>query len=149
MQKIINKKLNLLETAEKHGKFTTFLRAVEICELTETLNGEGPFTIFAPNDAAFEKLSEISLSNLFQPSNIERLRSLLKFHIINGKMMKADMGKIESTETLLGQSIKIEGTHGLRVNNVSAQATDLEAANGVIHVINNVLQPNKVAVNNR
>lgn len=140
----MDKKLNVLEQAAAHGKLNTFIKALAAAELSDTLKGAGPFTIFAPTDAAFAKLSEITLSNLFVPSSFEKLKALLKYHVALSKLMSADAGKKDDAATLNGQHLKIDGSNGLRVNNVSVQTADIEASNGVIHIINNVLMPAKV-----
>lgn len=141
----MEKKLNVIETAESRGKFNTFSKAIVAAELSETLAGEGPFTIFAPSDEAFAKLSETTLSNLLQPQNVEKLKALLKYHVVSGKLMTSEMEKKQSTPTLHGQDVKIEAVNGVRVNNVSVHTADIEASNGVVHIINNVLMPSKVA----
>ena len=145
----MNKKLNVIETAETHGKFNTFTRALEFTGLSEMLKDEGPFTVFAPSDAAFDKLSDITLNNLSQPQNIEKLRALLKYHIVSGKLMTADMENQNDTQTLHGQNVKIDRSNGVRINNVSVHTGDIEASNGVIHLINNVLMPSKVTGSTR
>jgi uncharacterized surface protein with fasciclin (FAS1) repeats len=141
----MDKKPNIIETAETHGKFKTFTEALKAANLSEMLEGEDSFTVFAPSDAAFAKLSETILSNLFHPQNIEKLKAFLKYHIVSGKMMSDDVEKRGETATLNGQHIKMENSNGIRVNNVSVQTTDIEAGNGVIHLINNVLMPSKVS----
>lgn len=140
----MDQKLDIIKTAESHGKFNTFTKALATTELSDVLKGEGPFTIFAPTDAAFEKLSETTLGNLLVPSNVEKLKILLGYHVISGKLMSADVGKRDDAATLNGQHVKIDNSNGLRVNNVSVQTADIEASNGVIHIINNVLMPAKV-----
>jgi uncharacterized surface protein with fasciclin (FAS1) repeats len=141
----MDNKSNIVETAETHGKFTTFTKALKLTELSNELGKEGEFTIFAPTDAAFAKLAETTLSNLFLPQNVDKLKALLKYHIVSGKLMSTDMEKRSDNATLNGQNIKIDSTNGVRVNNVTVQTADIEASNGVIHIINNVLMPSKVA----
>ena len=141
----MDNKSNIVETAETHGKFNTFIKALKSTEFSNELGSEGPFTVFAPTDAAFAKLSETTLSNLFLPANVDKLKALLKFHVVSGKLMSADMEKRSDNATLNGQNIKIDSTNGVRVNNVTVQTADIEASNGVIHIINNVLMPAKVA----
>lgn len=141
----MNKNLNVIEKAEKYGKFSTFTKALEYTGLSELLRDEGPYTVFAPSDAAFAKLSDITLNNLSQPQNVEKLRALLKYHIVSGKLMAADMGEQNDTETLHGQHIKIDSSNGVRINHVSVETADIEASNGVIHLINNVLMPSKIS----
>jgi uncharacterized surface protein with fasciclin (FAS1) repeats len=141
----MNNKSNIVETAQTHGKFTTFIKALKLTELSDELGKEGEFTVFAPTDAAFAKLSETTLSNLFLPRNVDKLKTLLKYHIVSGKLMSADMEKRSDNATLNGQNVKIDSSNGVRVNNVTVQTADIEAGNGVIHLINNVLMPSKVA----
>jgi uncharacterized surface protein with fasciclin (FAS1) repeats len=142
----MEQKLDLIETATNAGKFTTFLKAVEAAGLTNTFKGEEQFTIFAPTDEAFARLSEITLNSLLKPENVERLKSVLTYHVLPGKMMSTDMGKKEDVPTVFGQTLKIESSNALRINNVSIQKPDIEATNGVIHIINSVLTPAKTVV---
>ena len=135
--------LDLIETAAKAGKFTTFLKVVEAAGLTETFKGQEQFTIFAPTDEAFARLPEITLSSLLKPENVERLKAVLSYHVLPVKMMSSEMGKKADVPTLLGQTLKIESSNALRINNVNIQKADIEASNGVLHVINSVLTPAK------
>lgn len=141
----MNQKLNIIETAKNHGKFNSFMKALEETGLSETLKEDGPFTVFAPSDSAFAKLSDTVLNNLAHPQNAEKLKALVKYHIVSGKLMSNEMEKRNDTATLNGQNIKIDNTNGVRVNNVSVQTADIEASNGVIHLLNNVLMPAKVS----
>jgi uncharacterized surface protein with fasciclin (FAS1) repeats len=142
----MDNKLNIIETAEKAGKFTTFTKALTATGLDETLKGDGPFTIFAPSDEAFNKLHENSLANLMRPENMGKLKATLMYHVLPGKLMAGEMEKKSTAiETMHGQTLKVETSNGVRVNNVTVQNPDIEASNGVIHVINNVLMPSKSA----
>ena len=142
---IMEQNLDLIETAANAGKFNTFLKAVEAAGLTETFKGDKQFTIFAPTDEAFARLSETTLGALLKPENVERLKAVLSYHVLPGKMMSTEMGKKADVPTLLGQTLKIESSNALRINNVNIQKPDLEATNGVLHIINSVLMPAKAA----
>ncbi len=139
----MEQKLDLIETAANAGRFTTFLKAVETAGLTQTFKGDEQFTIFAPTDEAFARLSEITLNSLMKPENVERLKAVLSYHVLPGKMMSTDMGKKVDVPTLLGQTLKIESSNALRINNVSIQKPYMEATNGILYIINSVLMPAK------
>ena len=135
---------NILETAAAKGSFKTFGKAIAHAGMGDTLRGTGPFTVFAPTDAAFEKLPAGKLEILFKPENKEELVSLLNYHVVNGRKSMADVGKWEAARTVNGQSAPIKMT-GDKVSIDGAQITsaDIDSSNGVIHGIDKVNIPTK------
>jgi uncharacterized surface protein with fasciclin (FAS1) repeats len=133
---------NLLDTAAANGSFKTFARAVDKAGMKETLGGPGPFTIFAPTDAAFEKLPAGKLDQLFKPEGKEELTSILNYHVVNGSRSAADVGKWESAKTVNGQPapIKLAGDT-LSIDGAQVTVADIVSSNGVIHGIDKVNIP--------
>jgi transforming growth factor-beta-induced protein len=132
----------LVDAAVADGRFTTLATAIEAAGLVETLQGEGPFTVFAPTDEAFAKLPAGTLDELLKPENAEQLRNLLLYHVVEGKVMAADVAALEEAETLSGGSIQISAEgDGVLINDANIVTADLETSNGVIHVIDSVLMP--------
>jgi uncharacterized surface protein with fasciclin (FAS1) repeats len=124
------------------GKFTTLVAAVKAAGLVDTLEGPGPFTVFAPTDEAFAKLPAGTLDALLKPENKAKLQSILTYHVVAGKVMAADVVKLTSAKTLEGQSIRIKTVNGgVMVDNAHVIKTDIVTSNGVIHVIDAVLLP--------
>lgn len=135
---------NIPTTAEKAGSFSTLLAAVNAAGLAEALSGEGPFTVFAPTDDAFAALPEGTVETLLKPENRDKLAAILKYHVIPGRIYSDDALKAKKAETLQGQPIKIMAKNGkAMVNKANLVATDIDASNGVIHVIDSVLMPSK------
>ena len=133
---------NIVETAIEAGTFNTLVAAVEAAGLVETLTGEGPFTVFAPNDDAFAALPEGTVENLLLPENIDTLVAVLTYHVIPGAVMSADIAGSElEVETVNGATIAIDATDGVMINDATVIAADIVASNGVIHVIDMVLLP--------
>ena len=138
---------NILEVAGETGSFTTLAAAIKAAGLTEALSGKGPFTVFAPTDEAFQKLPAGTLEMLLKPENKEKLVSILKFHVIQGAVYADQIVTMtESKKTLQDQSFQIKVKDGnVTIGNRAAMAdvtnTDVEASNGVIHVIDTVLMP--------
>ena len=130
---------NIVETAVEAGSFNTLVTAVKAAELVETLSGPGPFTVFAPNDAAFAKLPPGTVEGLLKDK--EKLRAVLTYHVVPGKVMAADVVKVKSAKTVQGQEISIDTTVGVKVDNANVIKTDIECTNGVIHVIDSVILP--------
>jgi uncharacterized surface protein with fasciclin (FAS1) repeats len=124
--------------AKKAG-FKTLTAAVEAAGLAETLSGEGPFTVFAPTDEAFAKLPEGTVENLL--ANPEQLKKVLLFHVVSGKVESAQVVKLDSAKTLNGQTVKIKAKDGVQIDNAKVVKADIEASNGVVHVIDTVLIP--------
>lgn len=131
---------NIVEAAVKDGRFTTLVAAVQAAELAETLQGDGPFTVFAPTDDAFAKLPAGTVEGLLQ--DIPALKNILLYHVVEGKVMAEDVVKLESADTVAGKpiTIKVEGDK-VMVNESQVIITDIKVSNGVIHVIDSVLLP--------
>lgn len=135
-------KKDIVDVAVENGSFTTLAAALTAADLVTTLKGEGPFTVFAPTDEAFSKLPEGTLTMLLLPENKEKLVSVLTYHVVAGKVMAADVMKIDTAATLQGQPVTISTTDGkVMINNANVVTADVEASNGVIHVIDTVLLP--------
>jgi len=128
---------NIVDIAVGADNFKTLVTAVQTADLVETLKSEGPFTVFAPTDEAFAKLPPGTIQTLVQ--NPPQLARILKFHVVSGKLMKADLEKVKSVTSVEGSPIPIDCTDGFEVKNATAIAADIEADNGVIHVIDNVI----------
>jgi len=134
---------NIVETAIDAENFTTLVKAVQAADLVDTLSGPGPFTVFAPTDAAFSKLPAGTLDSVLQ--NKEQLTSILTYHVVSGKYMASDVKKLKSVKTVQGGSVKV-GVHrlfhrGVKVDDAQVIHPDIECTNGVIHVIDSVLMP--------
>ena len=133
---------DIVDTAVGAGSFSTLVAAVKAAGLVETLKGKGPFTVFAPTDEAFAKIPAATLQTLLKPENKAKLASILTFHVVSGKVMAADVVKLTSAKTVNGQEVKIEVVDGkVMVNGAQVVKTDIECANGVIHVIDTVIMP--------
>ena len=134
---------DIVDTAIEAGTFKTLVTAVQAADLVAALKGEGPFTVFAPTDEAFAKLPPGTLDALLKPENRDRLKAVLTFHVVPGKVMAKDAAgaKIELA-TLQGQKVTVDGTGGaVIVNGATVVAADVAASNGVIHVIDRVILP--------
>jgi uncharacterized surface protein with fasciclin (FAS1) repeats len=135
---------NLVDTAAANGSFKTFGKAIERAGMSETLRGTGPFTIFAPTDAAFDKLPAGRLETLFKPENKEELVSLLNYHVVAGRKLVADIGKWETAKTVNGQSAPIKMTDDkVSIDGALVTSADIGSSNGVIHGIDKVNVPTK------
>lgn len=133
---------DIVDIASADGRFTTLVAAVQEAGLVEALKSEGPFTVFAPTDDAFSKLPEGTLEELLMPENSDMLENILLYHVVEGKVMAEDVVMLEEAETLAGQAVKIEVMGDeVMINNAKVIITDIEASNGVIHVIDTVLLP--------
>jgi len=135
---------DIVDTAISAGSFKTLVKAVQAAGLVETLKGKGPFTVFAPTDDAFAKLPKGTVEGLLK--DIPKLKSVLTYHVVPGKVMAADVVKIGSAKTVQGQSIKIDASKwhlhkNVKVNDANIVKTDIVADNGVIHVIDKVILP--------
>ena len=136
------KAANIVETAVAAGSFNTLVAAVQAAGLVETLSGDGPFTVFAPTDEAFAKLPEGTVESLLKPENKDQLVAVLTYHVIPGKVMSADIaGQMVKPTTVQGQSLSIDATDGVKVDNATVVTADIETDNGVIHVIDSVVLP--------
>ena len=135
---------NLVDTAAANGSFRTFGKALDAAGMTETLRGTGPFTVFAPTDAAFEKLPAGKLESLFKPENKEELVSLLNYHVVSGRKTTADVGKWEAARTVNGQSAPIAlNNDQLSIDGALVTSADIGSSNGLIHGIDKVNIPTK------
>lgn len=130
----------IVEIAAGDSNFSTLVAAVKAAGLAETLSGEGPYTVFAPTNEAFAKLPEGTLESLLQDK--EKLAAILTYHVVPGKVMASDVLKLTSATTVQGQDLTIKAENGaVMVNDANVVKTDIEASNGVIHVIDTVLMP--------
>ena len=134
---------DIVDTAVKAGQFNTLAAALKAGGLIETLKGPGPFTVFAPTDAAFAKLPAGTVDNLLKPENKAKLVQILTYHVVPGKIMSASLaGKKTDAKTIEGDDLAIDATmSGVTVNGAKVVSADVAADNGVIHVIDTVLLP--------
>lgn len=137
----MEKQFDIVDTALSAGDFSTLAAALGAAGLIEALKSEGPFTVFAPTDEAFAKIPPQTLGELLQPENKERLKAILTYHVVPGKVTARDVANLNSAITLQGQALKISKQDGVQINNAKVIAPDIEATNGVIHVIDTVLMP--------
>ncbi len=135
---------NLMEAAEASGKFDIWVSAMEAAGLSERLTKDGPFTVFAPTDEAFERLPDGSVEALLQPENRTQLVRLMEYHLAKGRFDSDRLtGRVTHLESLQGAEIQIEGRYDeLLVDAAEAVETDIKSENGVIHAIDNVILPN-------
>jgi len=136
---------NIVETAIEAGSFKTLVAAVTAAGLAETLQGDGPFTVFAPTDEAFAKIPAATLTDLLKPENKEKLAGILTYHVVAGKVTAADVVKLTSAKTVNGQEVKIDAADGVKINNATVTTADVETSNGVIHIVDTVLMPSAAA----
>jgi transforming growth factor-beta-induced protein len=133
----------IVDTAVSAGSFNTLVAALKAADLAETLNGEGPFTVFAPTDEAFAKLPPGTLETLLKPENKGRLQEILTYHVVSGRLMAKDVAKLDSAATVNGKNFTISKNGGaVMVDNAKVLKTDITGSNGVIHVIDSVILPN-------
>jgi uncharacterized surface protein with fasciclin (FAS1) repeats len=131
---------DIVDTAVGAGSLNTLVTAVKAAGLVETLKGEGPFTVFAPTDAAFAKLPKGTLEALLQDK--EKLTAILTYHVVPGKVMAADVVNLKTANTANGKPLNITAANGtVMVNNAKVTQTDIMASNGIIHVIDTVVLP--------
>ena len=134
---------DIVETASEAGSFQTLLTAAEAAGLVDTLKSEGPFTVFAPTDEAFAKLPEGTVEDLLKPENQDQLKAILTYHVVPGKTMSSDLaGKQVEVESVEGSALSIDATgDNVMVDDATGTQADIETDNGVIHVIDSVIQP--------
>ncbi|HKY30742.1 MAG TPA: fasciclin domain-containing protein [Pyrinomonadaceae bacterium] len=137
----MKEKYDVIETANQAGNFRVFLQALETAGLKQTLKDAGPYTIFAPVDDAFAKMPKAKVEGLFKTENKESLQSLLRNHVIAGKLLTADLKGRDETRSMKGEALKIDDRAGLYVNQAQVITPDLKASNGVLHGIDTVLMP--------
>lgn len=133
---------DIVDTAVAAGSFNTLVAAVKAAGLVDTLKGPGPFTVFAPNDAAFAKLPAGTVDDLLRPENRDKLVAILTYHVVPGKVMSGDIaGKTMEVKSVQGGLIDIDARNGVMVDDANVIGTDVAASNGVIHVIDTVIMP--------
>jgi len=137
-------KMDIVDVAASAGSFNTLVAAVKAAGLVETLKSKGPFTVFAPTDAAFAKLPAGTIKSLLKPENKAKLAGILTYHVLSGKVSAADIaGKKLSVVTVQGSKVSINATNGVKIENAQVTKADIEASNGIIHVIDTVILPSK------
>ena len=132
---------DIVDTAVGAGTFNTLVAAVGAADLVDVLKGDGPFTVFAPTDEAFAALPEGTVENLLKPENKDQLIAVLTYHVISGKVMSTDLEDDMMAATVQGSSVTIDLDNGVMVDGANVVAADIEATNGVIHVIDAVILP--------
>jgi uncharacterized surface protein with fasciclin (FAS1) repeats len=128
---------DIVDIAVSAGNFTTLVTAVQAANLVETLKSPGPFTVFAPTDDAFAKLPPGTIQTLVQ--NTPQLARILTYHVVPGRLTQADLAKVDSVTSVEGSPIRIDCSDGFEVKNATVVTADIEADNGIIHVIDNVI----------
>ena len=137
-----HEKKDIVDTAIAAGSFTTLAQALTAAGLVPTLKGAGPFTVFAPTDAAFAKLPAGTLTDLLKPENKEKLKGILTYHVVAGTVLAKDVVNLKTAKTVNGQELKITVKDGtVMVDNAKVTKTDIMCSNGVIHVIDAVMLP--------
>jgi uncharacterized surface protein with fasciclin (FAS1) repeats len=133
---------DIVDTAVAAGSFKTLAAALQAAGLVDTLKGTGPFTVFAPTDEAFAKLPAGTLDTLLKPENKAQLVKILTYHVVAGKVMAADVIKLQTAKTVEGESLAVKVADGkVYVDSAQVVKTDIAASNGVIHVIDSVVLP--------
>jgi len=133
---------DIVDTAVKAGSFNTLAKALKAADLVHILKGQGPFTVFAPTDQAFNNLPPGTLEVLLKPKNKEQLRSILTYHVVPGRVTAGDVVKLTSAKTVNGQEVRISVLKGVvRLNDAKVTKTDIAASNGLIHVVDRVIVP--------
>jgi uncharacterized surface protein with fasciclin (FAS1) repeats len=130
---------DIVDTAINAGTFNTLVTAITAAGLDTALKGEGPFTVFAPTDEAFSKLPSGTVESLLE--DVIQLRKILEYHVVSGKVMSTDVVKLDSATTTEGSTVKIDASNGVKINDATVITPDVEADNGVIHIIDTVLMP--------
>ena len=131
---------DIVDVAVSAGTFKTLVAAVKAAGLVETLKGKGPFTVFAPSDDAFAKLPKGTVEGLL--ADLPRLKSVLTYHLVAGRVSAADVMKLTTAKTVQGQSVTFQTNGGVKVNGANVVTADVQADNGIIHVIDTVILPN-------
>ena len=133
--------MDIVDTAVSAGSFETLAAALTAADLIDTLKGEGPFTVFAPTDAAFAALPEGTVETLLKPENRDQLVKILTYHVVPGKVMSSDLVDGMKATTVMGEDITVSLTDGVSINKAAVVTADIETSNGVIHVIDSVILP--------
>ncbi len=135
-------KQSITDTLAAHGRFATLVAALAATDLADTLRAEGPFTLFAPTDAAFDDLADGTIGSLLQPANRPRLREILTYHVVPGTVAAIDLVGMQTLGTLSGEDLNVDVLNGrILINDAVVTEADLPATNGVIHIIGDVLLP--------
>lgn len=135
---------NIVDTAAANGSFHTLGKALEAADLTNVLKGTGPYTVFAPTDAAFEKLPKDTLSNWLKPENKAELISVLKYHVLPGRASAVEVEKLTAPKMMQGQTAEItKDGEKLRIGGATITTSDITSSNGIIHAIDTVNVPTK------
>jgi uncharacterized surface protein with fasciclin (FAS1) repeats len=135
-------KMDIVDTAASNSDFSTLVAAVKAAGLVDALKGEGPLTVFAPTNDAFAKLPAGTVESLLLPENKDKLVQILTYHVVAGKVMAADVVKVESAKTLEGSSVTVTVANGgVKIDNANVIKTDIKTSNGVIHAIDTVIMP--------
>lgn len=133
---------DIVEVAQSTGSFNTLITAVSAADLVNTLKGDGPFTVFAPTDEAFAALPAGTLDSLLLPENKDQLTAILTYHVLPGRVLSSDvLGNRVNAPTVNGATVHVDGRNGVMVNDATVIGADVEASNGVIHIIDKVLLP--------
>jgi uncharacterized surface protein with fasciclin (FAS1) repeats len=133
---------DIVDTAVAAGSFKTLAKALQAAGLVDTLKGPGPFTVFAPTDEAFAKLPAGTLESLLKPENKDKLQRILTYHVVSGKVMAADVVKVQTAKAVSGDTLSVAAKGGaVTIDNAKVVKTDIAASNGVIHVIDAVMLP--------
>jgi uncharacterized surface protein with fasciclin (FAS1) repeats len=142
MSKPVKKKPTIVDIAAKGKQFTTLVAALKAADLVDTLAGDGPFTVFAPTNAAFAKLPKGTVANLLKPENKEQLKKVLTYHVVSGAVPSTKLKNGQKVVTVEGSSITVHIKKGkVKVNNAHVTAANIKASNGIIHVIDTVIMP--------
>ncbi len=134
---------DIVSIASEADNLTTLVKAVQAAGLVETLQSEGPFTVFAPTDEAFAALPEGTLESLLMEENKDQLVQILTYHVVSGKVMSTDLEDGMMAETVEGSSITVDLSDGVSIDNANVITADIEADNGVIHIIDSVIMPSE------
>ena len=144
MAKVKQKPNSIVDLATEDSSFTTLVEAIKSADLVGTLKGEGPFTVFAPTNAAFEKLPKGTVKSLLKATNKSQLQDILKHHVVQGRKMAADVAGMSSVKMMSGETVPIRKKGNVvSVGDASIRRTNLEANNGVVHAIDSVLMPSE------
>jgi len=136
---------DIVDIAASNDDFSTLVAAVQAAGLVDTLKGDGPFTVFAPTNDAFARLGDDAIQRLLRPENRAQLVAILTYHVVPGEFKASDVGRVNELTTANGEKLSI----GSRIDNAQLLATDIEASNGVIHVIDRVLMPREMPAERR
>lgn len=145
MATVKQKPKTIIDLAISDGSFTTLVEALTVADLLGTLKGDGPFTVFAPSDSAFQKLPKGTQKTLLKSTNKPRLQDIMKFHVLRGRRLANDLATVSSVNALNGDTLRVQKKGNvMHVGSAKIRTTNLEAENGVIHVIDRVLMPEEI-----